>query len=157
MSDDTSVATLMAPDRRLPLIHALFATVATACLYAPFLELGDGRSLTLMDLSGAWGGATGGTLALLGVAALLLIIADRVSWARLLVVDMLIVVALIPVVVGVLLNWEPPEAGVAGFAWGFWGALVLLVARFPVSIWIRTRAARVQTYAKQRESGAADE
>lgn len=153
MTEDVNAETPRQPDRLLPVLHALFAAAALALMYAPFLELGDGAALSLVDISGAWGLTTVVILGLLGIASLLLIAADRVSWERLLVVDMMIVIALIPAVIGVLVGWEAPETGVGSFAWGFWGAIVLLVARFPLSIWIRTHAARMQAHVRNQHDG----
>ncbi|QIT54693.1 hypothetical protein HC341_05345 [Aquisalimonas sp. 2447] len=155
MTDHDNAPPPATPGRELPLLHALFALVAVGLLYAPLVELGDGGVWTLMDIGGAWAMATLIVLALLGIAALLLIAADRVTWARLLVVDMLIVIALIPVVVGVVINWEAPVVGVAGFGWGFWAAIALLVARFPLSIWIRTHAARAQAQLQHQDTDQA--
>lgn len=149
MNMQDSAIGVAVPGRELPMLHAAFAAVAVGLLYAPLVRLGDGGSWTLMDIAGGWAVTTLVILALLGTAAVLLIAADRVTWVRLLVVDMLIVVALIPLVAGVVIRWEAPEAGVGGFAWGFWAAIALLIARFPLSIWIRTHAARAQAQMKQ--------
>ncbi|SEO68270.1 hypothetical protein [Aquisalimonas asiatica] len=149
MSEHNETTLPPQPDRRLPLLHALLACVVIALLYAPFLETGDGQPLTLMDISGAWGTATLVVLAVLALAAVLMIAADRVGWGNVLVVDMMIVLGLIPLVLGIVLNWEAPAAGVAGFAWGFWAAIVLLIARFPLSIWIRSQAAKAQAHARE--------
>ncbi|MFV8835580.1 hypothetical protein [Aquisalimonas sp.] len=153
MSEHNETTPPPQPDRRLPLLHALLAGVAIALLHAPFLEVGDGQLLTLMDISGAWGMATLVILGVLALAAVLMIAADRVGWGNVLVVDMMIVLGLIPLVLGIVLNWEAPAAGVAGFAWGFWAAIVLLIARFPLSIWIRSHAAKAQAQARAGGSG----
>ncbi len=144
-----------APPRVLPVIQAGFCLLAVALLYAPFVVLGEGAALSLMSLAGAWATTTFGLLAFVAIAALMTLLADRVTWERLLVVDMLIVVALLPAVIGAVVRWETPADGVA-FAWGFWAAVALLVARFPLSIRIRRHAARAQLQAQAADGEGAD-
>lgn len=147
--NEPSTSTLnTAPPRQLPWLHAVFSLVAAGLLYAPLLHLGDGGVLTLMDLGASWALASLVLLMLLALASVLLMVADRVSWIRLLSVDMLVLVALLPVVLGVVVRWEVPAAGVAGFAWGFWAAIVLVLLRLPLSVWIRMHAARAQGTAR---------
>lgn len=144
MNEPPTSETGIAPPRQLPWLHAVFSVVAGGLLYAPLLHLGDGGVRTLMDLGAGWAFASLVLLMLLALASVLLIVADRVSWIRLLSVDMLVLVALLPVVLGVVVRWEVPAAGVAGFAWGFWAAIVLVLLRLPLSVWIRMHAARAQ-------------
>ena len=157
MTEQDHAPQVAAPGRELPLLHAVFVLAAVGLLYAPLVVLGDGGVWTLMDIGGGWATATMVILLLLGITALLLIAADRVTWSRLLVVDMLIVLSLIPLVIGVVIHWEAPAQGVSGFAWGFWAAIALLVARFPLSIWIRTHAARAQAQMRDQQAARGDE
>ena len=142
MSPNTRTDPAAQPPRQLPLLHAGLAVIAAALFYAPILHLEDGRSLVLTGLAGGWAVASLVLLGVLALGSVLLIAADRVTWLRVLSVDMLVLLALIPVVLGVIMRWQAPEAGVAGFGWGLWAAIALLLARIPLSVWIRTRAAR---------------
>lgn len=131
------------PPRLIPLLHGLLALIAAAVLYVPVLRLREASDLSIADLGGVW--ATLSLLLLLGLcaAALVVVVTDRLTWSRLLLLDLGVIVGLIPAVIGLVLGWTAPEGGIDGLAWGFWLAMLLLVARIPLTLWIRTHAARV--------------
>ncbi len=132
------------PPQGLPMMHVLLAMLAATLLYMPLVNLGDGTALTVMDIAGPWAYASLFMLGLLCGAALILMAIKAVSWGRALLIDLFVVICLIPAVVGIVVRWEMPPAGIAGFAYGFWLAVVFLLVRFPLSFWIRGNAARLQ-------------
>ncbi len=135
----------VAPPRALPLLHAGMAAVAIAVLYVPMVRLRDGSVLRIIDITVLWAQASLLLLALLIAAALFLTASNRVTWSRLLLVDLSVIVALIPAVIGLVVDWNTPAGGVDGIAWGFWLAVALLALRMPLTLWIRGQAARLQT------------
>lgn len=128
---------LTTPPRPVPLLHGLLAMIAACVLYVPVLRLRDAPDLSIAAIGGAW------TSVSLLLAAVLVAALDRVTWSRLLLLDLGVIVGLVPAVIGLVLGWSAPEGGVDGLAWGFWLAMLLLVARIPLTLWIRTHAARM--------------
>lgn len=134
---------LKTPPRLVPLLHGLLAVIAACVLYVPVLRLRDAPDLSIAAIGGAW--TTVSLLLLIGLllAALLLVVLDSGTWSRLLLLDLGVIVGLVPAVIGLVLGWSAPEGGVDGLSWGFWLAMLLLVARIPLTLWIRTHAARM--------------
>lgn len=139
---DKSVA--VPPPQGLPMMHVLLAILAAILLHMPLVNLAGGGSLSAVDIAGLWAYTTLLLLGLLAGTALALMFNNRVTWGRALLVDLGVVLCLIPAVAGIVVRWEVPPEGIAGFAYGFWLAVVFLLIRFPVSFWIRANAARVQ-------------
>ncbi|MCC5859014.1 MAG: hypothetical protein JJT90_12715 [Ectothiorhodospiraceae bacterium] len=132
------------PPQGLPLMHVLLAALAASLLYMPLVSLGDGSALTVVDIAGPWAYTSLFMLGLLCAAALILMVTKAVTWGRALLIDLCVVLCLIPAVVGIVVRWEVPPTGLAGFAYGFWLVVVFLLIRFPLSLWIRGNAARPQ-------------
>ncbi|MCK8515452.1 hypothetical protein M0534_03765 [Methylonatrum kenyense] len=131
------------PPRLAPLLHGVLALIAASVLYVPVLRLREAEDLSIAAIGGAW--TTVSLVLLIGllVAAVLVVVVDRGTWSRLLLLDLGVIVGLVPAVIGLVLGWSAPEGGVDGLAWGFWLAMLLLVARIPLTLWIRTHAARM--------------
>lgn len=131
------------PPRLVPLLHAVLALIAACVLYVPVLRLREAPDLSIAAIGGVWTTVSLVLLVGLMVAAGLVVVLDRGSWSRLLLLDLGVIVGLVPAVVGLVMGWSAPEGGVEGLAWGFWLAMLLLVARIPLTLWIRTHAARM--------------
>ena len=139
MSDQYTAVT-EPPRSGLALGQTLVSGSAAALLYAPIVTLADGTNRSLMGLAGAWGMVSCVILGLLAVVAALLVAANRLTWVRLMVVDMLVLLALIPGIVGMSVAWDGLPSEVAALDWGLWGFVLLVLVRLPGSIWIRSGA-----------------
>ncbi len=140
----TETPVAAAPPQGLPMMHVLLVILAAILLFMPLVNLGDGGSLSALDIAGPWAYVTLFILGLLAGASLILMFTNRVTWGRALLVDLGVVLSLIPAVAGIVVRWEVPPEGITGFAYGFWLAVVFLLIRFPLSFWIRGNAARLQ-------------
>lgn len=144
-----------AAPRGLPLVHLLLVILAIAVLYAPVVHLREpGATRSIMDIAGVWGQATLMMLIVLGVVCIALSALNRVTWSRLLLADLSVILCLIPAVVGLVVRWDTPTGGISGLAWGFWLAVALLALRMPLTLWIRGRAANLPLTSHNDRTGS---
>ncbi|MCP1673241.1 hypothetical protein J2T57_000333 [Natronocella acetinitrilica] len=129
--------------RTLPLLHLLLTLVAAAVLFLPVVTLGDGSQPTVVDVAGGWATASLVIMGFIMLAAVTLAVTGRTVWSNLLVIDLGVLLSLAPAVLGLLVRWETPESGIGSLGAAFWLAMALMLGRIPLSVYIRSRAARV--------------
>lgn len=135
--------TVTTPPRFIPLLHLLLAGFAVLILHVPVVRLREMPDLSIAAISPHWSMASLVLLAILMLAALLICALNRCTWQRLLLLDLGVILALIPAVIGLVVDWTAPAGGIDGLAWGFWLAVALLALRMPLTLWVRSHAARV--------------
>lgn len=126
------------PARALPLLHLALAMLAAAVLLLPIASLGDGSSASVLQLTGPWAVASLILIVAVGVVAALLALTAGGSWRRLALLDPAVLLALVPAVVGVVLGWKTIGPNVVSPGIAFWLALLLLLARIPLTLYIRS-------------------
>lgn len=133
------------PPRGLPLLHLALALLAAAVLLLPVASLRDGSTATVLELVGPWAIASLILTAAVCAAATTLAITGGGDWRRLTLLDPAVLLTLVPAVIGLVLHWKTIGPDVASPGLAFWLALLLLLMRIPLTLYIRSGHLRAST------------